>query len=228
MQDPNHGEFQHQYFRQNKPELLIHIKRKANNRTAETIKKLSSSSNSGKTTLPATSSTMNNGHSGHMSSSLGNGSSAVSSMNTYNPIAKSNSLPKPTSLVPSSTALTLPNSTALVPMKSVLGVPDMEEVNRIVPEELALEVGAVLTELEQQKAMRADFEQRMEARLSELEGENHQLKSLFMETHQKNQQMQERLEKVLKTMCNVFLTNGNGYNRALTGRMMVSPFIKIS
>ena len=30
VQDPNHGEFTHQYFRQHKPELLVYIKRKAN------------------------------------------------------------------------------------------------------------------------------------------------------------------------------------------------------
>ena len=30
VQDPNHGEFTHQYFRQYKPELLVYIKRKAN------------------------------------------------------------------------------------------------------------------------------------------------------------------------------------------------------
>lgn len=30
MQDPNHGEFTHEYFKQGRPDLLVNIKRKAN------------------------------------------------------------------------------------------------------------------------------------------------------------------------------------------------------
>lgn len=44
VQDPNNGEFQHQYFVKDRPDLLVNIKRKANNRTAESLKKLSKSS----------------------------------------------------------------------------------------------------------------------------------------------------------------------------------------
>lgn len=192
---------------------MIHIKRKANNRAAETIKKLSSSSTSGKT--QTTSSTAPTGtvkpSSGSSSGGVGSSGSITSSSGalvvppTTN---KSQLVPATGSGVPSSTT------------------PDMDELNRVVPEELALEAQAVLKELEQQKAMRAEFEQRMEARLAELEGENHTLKTLFLETHQKTQTMQERLEKVLKTMYSLFLANQQpGGNKALAGRMMVRIFV---
>ena len=39
VQDPNHGEFQHIHFLEHHPELLVKIKRKANNKTNELIKK---------------------------------------------------------------------------------------------------------------------------------------------------------------------------------------------
>lgn len=40
VQDPNNGEFQHLYFRKDRPELMALIKRKANCRTTETSKKM--------------------------------------------------------------------------------------------------------------------------------------------------------------------------------------------
>lgn len=39
VQDPNHGEFQHQYFREHRQDLLVHIKRKGHNRGADIAKK---------------------------------------------------------------------------------------------------------------------------------------------------------------------------------------------
>lgn len=33
VQDPTNGEFQHQYFIKNRPDLLVHIKRKAHNKS---------------------------------------------------------------------------------------------------------------------------------------------------------------------------------------------------
>jgi hypothetical protein len=35
MQDPTNGEFHHQYFIKNRPDLLVHIKRKAHGRAVE-------------------------------------------------------------------------------------------------------------------------------------------------------------------------------------------------
>ena len=39
VQDPNHGEFQHPNFRQDRPELLPNIKRKAHHKSSESTKK---------------------------------------------------------------------------------------------------------------------------------------------------------------------------------------------
>jgi HSF-type DNA-binding len=39
VQDPNHGEFQHPNFRQDRPELLPNIKRKAHHKSSESSKK---------------------------------------------------------------------------------------------------------------------------------------------------------------------------------------------
>ena len=99
-------------------------------------------------------------------------------------------------VIPSSSSSAMASSSsssavALIPKGSNSSL----ESNRaiIIPEELALEARAVLNELQQQKLMRREFEQRMEAKLSALEGENAQLKNMFVETHQRTIQMQERL-----------------------------------
>ena len=78
----------------------------------------------------------------------------------------------------------------------------------------------MLQELEQQKSLRSEFEKRMEAKLSKLEGENQVLKRLFVESHQKNLVMQERMEKVLRTLYAVFMGSSTG--RAIAGRLPVS------
>ena len=47
--------------------------------------------------------------------------------------------------------------------------------------------------------------------MAKLEGENNMLKRMFMESHTKNAIMQERMEKVMKTLYNMFmLGNGSG------------------
>jgi hypothetical protein len=185
VQDPNNGEFQHQFFRQHKPELLSQIKRKANNRMI--------------TMAP-----LNEGLKLPMAGKL---------LGVHSPSPES-----------SSSALTI--STA----------PGLDD--SLLPEELALEARALFKDLEQQKAQREGFEQvlncypdclfavwltdyllqRMEARLSELEGENQALKSFFIETHQKTLIMQERLEKVFKTMYMLVLGNGG---RVISNKALV-------
>lgn len=95
-----------------------------------------------------------------------------------------------------------------------------ESLTKLLPDELAQEADAVLQELEQQKSLRSEFEKRMEAKLSKLEGENQVLKRLFVESHQKNLVMQERMEKVLRTLYAVFMGSSTG--RAIAGRLPVS------
>ncbi len=82
------------------------------------------------------------------------------------------------------------------------------------------ETDSVFLELEQQKLMREEFEKRMEEKLSKVEGENQVLKRLFFESHQKNLVLQERMERVLKTLYSVFVSGQAG--KTLTGRMPVS------
>jgi hypothetical protein len=117
---------------------------------------------------------------------------------------------------------------------------DHETLSKLLPEDLAQEADTVFQELEQQKVMREEFEKRMEEKLNRVEGENQILKRLFLESHQKNLVLQERMEKVLKTLYNVYMTGGvptignggipsrhhrGGIPRAITsgaGRMPVS------
>jgi hypothetical protein len=146
VQDPSHGEFRHQYFQKDHPELLIYIKRKANNRTAETLKKLS------KTSSQASAGAQDKAHAAN-------------------------------------------------------DVEDDESIVEILPDELLNETGTVLSELEQQRLMHFELERKMEAKMEKLEQENEYLKRLFFESNQKTMFMQERVEKVLKTLYTVFSSN---------------------
>jgi hypothetical protein len=85
---------------------------------------------------------------------------------------------------------------------------DHDTLSKLLPEDLAQEADTVFQELEQQKIMREEFEKRMEEKLTKVEGENQILKRLFLESHQKNLVLQERMEKVLKTLYNVYMTGG--------------------
>ena len=180
MQDPNHGEFQHQYFRQNQPELLVFIKRKANNRGTESLKKYSST---------------------------GKGQHPI-------PVPA----PSSSSSFPSQQHLQYGDSSRDPKPLDVHFSPEV--LTKLLPEDLVQETDSVFQELEQQKLMREEFEKRMEEKLSKVEGENQILKRLFFESHQKNLVLQERMERVLKTLYSVFVNTQAG--RALTGRMPVS------
>lgn len=154
VQDPSHGEFAHPYFKQNRPDLLGYIKRKANNRNSDQNKKVAasrapqvSSNNTGITDLPM------------------HDLDALDSLDMYN------------------------------------------EGDLVVGDEKS-----------------SDFERKMEAKLSKVEEENRMLKRMFMESHQKNLVMQDRMEKVLKTLYSVFMGQQGGGGKALPpGRIPVSP-----
>ena len=70
-----------------------------------------------------------------------------------------------------------------------------------------------------QKMMRDEFERRlqeMEAESARIAGENVQLKQLVAESRAKQTRMQEKMEKVLKTMYNMF--TGGAANSLSFGR----------
>ena len=78
-------------------------------------------------------------------------------------------------------------------------------------DDLAKESDAVLNEMMKQKFMRDEFEKRMqemEVESARIAGENVQLKQLVAESRAKQVRMQDKMEKVLKTMYNIFTGNG--------------------
>lgn len=94
--------------------------------------------------------------------------------------------------------------------------------HNLLPEEIASETGHVLSELNQQRSQRESFERRMEQKLASLQGENNMLKRMFMESHHKNAVMQERMERVMKTLYSMFMGGGgNVPGMALTNRAPV-------
>ncbi|RYG64097.1 hypothetical protein EON64_14685, partial [archaeon] len=156
MQDPNHGEFQHQYFKQGRPDLLVHIKRKANNRTATEPKK------------------------------LGSGYKHSTSSSSHN----------------------------LLPDEDYAGDADYENYEAHDYYETA---GSKAPMLLAGAQAAPDFERRMEGKMSKLEEENRLLKRMFIDSHNKNVYMQERMEKVLKTLYNVFVSHPQA--KQLTNRL---------
>lgn len=68
----------------------------------------------------------------------------------------------------------------------------------------------LLYELNYQRLLHSEFEKKMEAKFSKLEGENKMFKQLFLESLNKNTIMQERMERVLQTIFRVYnATTGN-------------------
>lgn len=176
MQDPSHGEFQHQYFKQNRPDLLVYIKRKANNRN-DSSKKFQGSGNAGSktsTTQPAASNQINNP------------SSSLSRENLQD--------------------MTEYDLDALEGLEESLG--DYEDMHA----SSFLQARPI--------SAQADFEKKMEAKLSKVEEENRLLKQMFVESHQKNLLMQDRMERVLKTLYSVFMAHPSA-GKALANRMPV-------
>jgi hypothetical protein len=82
----------------------------------------------------------------------------------------------------------------------------------VLPEELVQESDLLLMEMQQQSSARDTFERRMEHKLNQLECENAMLKRMFVESHNKNAAMQERMDRVLKTIYNIFVAGSSGGN----------------
>jgi hypothetical protein len=235
VQDPNHGEFQHQYFLQNHPEMLIYIKRKANNRSAETLKKLSA-----KTT--ATNNINNNNNNSNNNNNIG--SAAANSSATQDGHAgdlsfsrvlslslTSNHHPQSSSTHSALNTMTMTNSGAAgANTATAADLNDADALPGFFPDDLIVKTDTVLSELEQQRLMRDEFERKMENKLTRLEEENESLRRLFLESNLRNEVMQERLDRVLKTLYNAFFANngialgngtgtGMGIGKALLSRM---------
>ncbi len=111
---------------------------------------------------------------------------------------------------------------------------DPSEAIKLLPDELLQETDTVLYELEQQKALYYEFEKKMENKIQKIELENAILKKLFTESHQKNLIMQERMERVLKTLYHVFVGNGaqtalgNGANPQQFQRLLSHSRLSVS
>lgn len=186
VQDPSHGEFQHQYFKQNRPDLLVYIKRKANNRN-DSSKKFQ-----------------------------GSGGNAGGKTSTAQPAA-SNQINQSSSLLSRESLQEMPeyDLDALDGLEESLG--DYEDLH------------SSSFMQSRQISAQADFEKKMEAKLSRVEEENRLLKQMFVESHQKNLLMQDRMERVLKTLYSVFMAHPSA-GKALASRMPsmmlgdISPF----
>lgn len=87
---------------------------------------------------------------------------------------------------------------------------DEESLGRkmLVPEEVVMETDSVLGDIHMLNSSREHFERRMEAKIAKLESENVMLKKQFRMAQQKNVVMQERMEKVLKTLYSIYMSGG--------------------
>lgn len=185
MQDPTNGEFQHQYFRKDRPDLLALIKRKANNRATETFKKLTKGDSSDlvEYTGPPT----------------GHGFKPV-----IPPSSKREGLSRKSSL----------DINNFEPLSYTFG----EDQNVA---DLLSESDELLSEINQQQEQHQLFEKKLEDRLGKLEGENQMLKQLFIESHNKNAIMQEKMDRVMKTIYHVFMGAGSINGKALKNKTPV-------
>eukprot|EP00428_Durinskia_dybowskii_P081129 CAMPEP_0170433518 /NCGR_PEP_ID=MMETSP0117_2-20130122/42547_1 /TAXON_ID=400756 /ORGANISM="Durinskia baltica, Strain CSIRO CS-38" /LENGTH=716 /DNA_ID=CAMNT_0010693285 /DNA_START=37 /DNA_END=2187 /DNA_ORIENTATION=- len=286
VQDPSHGEFAHEYFKKGQPELLIHIKRKANKApiATSTIKSKSSKgggiSNGGSVARNSQAISGGGVSSTGMNVSRGSGSAAASNVAHLSSVATggggglgvglsgglgtSQQLGAVTSAGPiGSLGSNMIYPTYSVDLDDTLGgnehlryYVDEGTGNAypvtsgggggggigngvgtvagggasayygesfspgMLPDDIVNETDNVMMELTQQRAQRESFERRMEQKLANLQGENNMLKRMFMESHHKNAVMQERMERVMKTLYTMFMggSGGNAPGMALTNR----------
>lgn len=175
VQDPTHGEFQHEFFHRDHPEDLVKIHRKVN-KSNELMKKPPSSKK-------------------------------TSGRHTASGIA-----------VPSSASSNLHHQSS----EDAYYAEDehyIEALPAILPDDLIAESDYVMQELEQQRLMREEFERKFDSKLVQLETENDTLKRLFLESNHKTVVMQERMERVLRTLYSVFMSSNPNMGRQLLSRM---------
>lgn len=232
VQDPNHGEFTHQYFRQHKPDLLPLIKRKANKPPQQEVGTVKKGSKAGGGGASSCSSAASPPSSPAGASAVG--SSAVMVMGRAGAVGGNvrfggmdlGPLPVPrpltgtdlrfftdegdyTDMMDSSSSS---NSISKGDYQLVSSYFDCDEESlgrkMLVPEEVVLETDSVLGDIHQMNSSREHFERRMEAKIAKLESENVMLKKQFRMAQQKNVVMQERMEKVLKTLYSIYMSGG--------------------
>jgi hypothetical protein len=79
-------------------------------------------------------------------------------------------------------------------------------------EELTMETDTVLAELVQQRALREEFEKRLqdiEAESARISGENLVLKQLVSESRSKQELMQDKMNRLLKVLYTLFITGSS-------------------
>lgn len=239
VQDPNHGEFTHQFFRQHKPELLHLIKRKANKPPQQemgTAKKSSKASGGGASSSSSVASPPSSPTGASINAVSSSSSNAVTVVGRAGAVGGNVrfggmdlgalSVPRPltgtdlrffadegdyTDMMDSSSSS---NSISKADYQLVSSYFDCDEESlgrkMLVPEEVVLETDSVLGDLHLMNSSREQFERRMEAKIAKLESENVMLKKQFRMAQQKNVVMQERMEKVLKTLYSIYMSGGGG------------------
>jgi hypothetical protein len=266
VQDPSHGEFAHEFFKKGKPELLVHIKRKANKAPINPAPVKAKNAKSGSSTNLNSSTRASQNNAVTSSAASAANASAVQGANASYGYGGSKSNPTYSAPAPSSAPayavpqglmpdLLYPGAVTDLEDSSMIGeplgyyvdessngaypthssghptsgggggggyYPDPFPAHQMLPEDIATETDYVRMELNQQRSLRENFERRMEQKLAALQGENNMLKRMFMESHHKNAVMQERMERVMKTLYNMFVGNGNGPGLALTNKAPVS------
>ncbi len=80
--------------------------------------------------------------------------------------------------------------------------------NALIHEAIIGESDDLVQELNYQRMLHREFERKMEMKFDKMEGENRMFKQLFFESLNKNTIMQERMERVLKTIFNVYCSTG--------------------
>jgi len=236
VQDPNHGEFTHQFFRQHKPELLPLIKRKANKPPELGASKKGSktgvggvSSSSNAATSPPSSPAGFNAVSSNAVTVVSRAGARAGVIGGHVRFAGTDMIPGPLPLPRPLTGSDLryftvdegdysdmmDNSSSSISKGDYQLVSsyfdcDDESLGRkmLVPEEVVQETDSVLGDIYQLNSSREQFERRMEAKIAKLESENVMLKKQFRMAQQKNVVMQERMEKVLKTLYSIYMGGG--------------------
>lgn len=194
VQDPNHGEFQHQYFKQHRIDLLIHIKRKA-------LRK-------GRIPMKISPST------GEMVEDLEELDLLISPVSPlvhqyhFQGVLPSNNIPLSESMSSAQSIVKSYNNTKMTVIKQ-------EEIQSHIPAVAVPEISVSRNLMAQashshQQFINEDFEKRLhdvEQQAAQLSTENIMLKHALVESRNKQTRMQDKMENVLKLLYNVFVAN---------------------
>lgn len=213
MQDPSHGEFFHPFFKANCPELLVNIKRKAHNKAAD-YQRLTMNKKKIKSTVSS-----QNACNGTINADKDNSRDEVSKNFLFSDNNEELLLLGEEGELFDMAAGNYGggfggSSSKSLDKNSKNGAYFIKKLNSGALKRMSAETDAVLNDFVFQKTLREEFEHRLlelESQHERLEQQNALLRGMMIDSKTKQDRMQERMNRILRTLYQFFSYNGGRF-----------------